>query len=133
MKYTRAEKEKLIAFLKEESDNRIRRLEGECLQLAKDSETKILRRLNNVSATLWNVQLKDVLMIERHHKPSIKHLISDIKSLQQELSFLSYNSAGDSSMAAAASAGRPLRSVSDSKVNKPSRTQSKQRTASSHH
>lgn len=136
--YTNEEKARLISFLKEDCNNRIRQLEEECQALAEETESKILRRLNNVSATLWNVKVKDVLMIERHHKPSIKHLIADIRAAKQELSFLS---SGDPTQNSSNNLGiernlrlskERLRSVSDSRVNKTTHS-SRPRTASSHH
>ncbi|CAK7892604.1 hypothetical protein CAAN1_08S05182 [[Candida] anglica] len=128
--YTKEEKEKLIEYFKKDSENRIRRLEEQYATIAQESETRILRRLNNVSATLWNVKLKDVLAIERHHKPTIKHLLADIRALHQESSFISYN---DSSSADhTRNSVRPLRSVSlrdpHSRVSKPP----SKRTTSSH-
>lgn len=125
--YTQEEKARLIEYFKADSEDRIRRLEDDCAAMALVAEAKILKRLNTVSATLWNVKVKDVLMIERHRKPSMKHLIHDIKALHAAAAVLGGHASGGRSDAR--SLRLPQRSVSDSRVGKPPQ---RPRTTSSH-
>ncbi|KAL7664673.1 Borealin N-terminal domain-containing protein [[Candida] zeylanoides] len=124
--YTQEEKARLIEYFKADSEDRIRRLEDDCAAMASDAEAKILKRLNTVSATLWNVKVKDVLMIERHQKPSMKHLIHDIKALHAAAASGGHAGGGRPDTR---SSRLPQRSVSDSRVGKPPQ---RPRTTSSH-
>lgn len=83
MPYTKVEKEKLIQHIKKHADKRLENLNSESDRIAEVCENKVLRRLNSVSVTLWNIRLKDVLEVERHHKPTIKGLLKDIRLLQE--------------------------------------------------
>jgi hypothetical protein len=124
--YTQEEKARLIEYFKADSEDRIRRLEDDCAAMALDAEAKILKRLNTVSATLWNVKVKDVLMIERHQKPSMKHLIHDIKALHAAAALGGHAGGGRPDTR---SLRLPQRSVSDTRVGKPPQ---RPRTTSSH-
>lgn len=124
--YTQEEKARLIEYFRADSEDRIRRLEDDCAAMALVAEAKILKRLNTVSATLWNVKVKDVLMIERHQKPSMKHLIHDIKALHTAAALGGHAGSGRPD---ARSLRLPQRSVSDSRVGKPPQ---RPRTTSSH-
>ncbi|CUM65123.1 uncharacterized protein PRCAT00002750001 [Priceomyces carsonii] len=97
MAYTRAEKEKIIRHFKSEHEKRLQRIRKMVDDKARIYEHRVLRRLNTVSVTLWNVRLKEVLEVERHHKPTIKSLLNDIKALRDDSPFnrglsASYNS-----------------------------------------
>lgn len=113
MAYTKAEKEKLIRHLKLQGEKRIQALHAESERIAETCENKVLRRINAASVTLWNIRLKDVLEVERHHKPTIKGLLKDIQSLQANSSNYSNNGSNRSSSI------RSSRGTSKSKVTKP--------------
>mmetsp|Transcript_4594 Transcript_4594/g.5503 ORF Transcript_4594/g.5503 Transcript_4594/m.5503 type:complete len:117 (-) Transcript_4594:4482-4832(-) len=83
MPYTKAEKEKLIQHIKSHAEKRLQAMVNESDKIAEICENKVLRRLNSVSVTLWNIRLKDVLEVERHHKPTIKGLLKDVRQLQE--------------------------------------------------
>lgn len=86
MPYTKAEKEKLIQHIKNHTEKRLQVMNSESDRIAEICENKVLRRLNSVSVTLWNIRLKDVLEVERHHKPTIKGLLKDVRQLQENSS-----------------------------------------------
>lgn len=83
MPYTKAEKEVLIKYIRDKFDKKVRTLNEESERIAQVCENKVLRRLNSVSVTLYNIKLKDVLEIERQHKPTIKNLLKDIQQLRE--------------------------------------------------
>ncbi|RLV95626.1 hypothetical protein JA1_000864 [Spathaspora sp. JA1] len=45
---------------------------------------KLLRRINGISVTLWDVKIKDVLQLERHQKLVVKTLLRDIQDMKKE-------------------------------------------------
>lgn len=79
MPYTRKEKEELIQFIKNKTDEKIADLEVKKQSIEEKSQKKLLRRLNSVSATLWKVKLRDVLELERRQKITLRNLLQDIK------------------------------------------------------
>lgn len=112
MPYTKAEKAKLIQHIKNHADKRLQTLNSESDRIAEVCENKVLRRLNSVSVTLWNIKLKDVLEIERHHKPTMKGLLKDIRLLQE-------NSISNSNSSANISYSIRNRTTSNGKISKP--------------
>jgi hypothetical protein len=112
MPYTKAEKAKLIQYIKNHADKRLQTLNSESDRIAEVCENKVLRRLNSVSVTLWNIKLKDVLEIERHHKPTIKGLLKDIRLLQE-------NSTSNSNSSTNISYNIRNRTTSNGKISKP--------------
>lgn len=58
-------------------------LQKQLEKCARNCESKVLRRLNGVSVTLRNVKVKDALEVERHHRPHIRTLLSDIDKLHK--------------------------------------------------
>ena len=79
MPYTKKEKEELIQFIKDKTEEKIADLEDKKQSIEETSQKKLLRRLNSVSATLWDVKLKDVLELERRQKLTLRNLLQDIK------------------------------------------------------
>lgn len=98
MAYTKAEKERLIKHVKKHTDDRVKELVAEKDRISRECERKVLRRLNTVSVTLWNIKLKNVLELERQYKPTVKRILKDIRKLQ------------DSFDPDAAHSGQPLKS-----------------------
>lgn len=84
MAYTKQEKERIIRQFKHESEKHLRHLKETSERMAVSVEQQVQRHLNKVSVTLWNVKIKDVLEIERHHKPTISRLLRDIRDLHDE-------------------------------------------------
>lgn len=84
MVYTKQEKERLIRHFKEENETKIEHLKAMSRKNIATYENKVLRRLNTVSVTLWNVKIKDVLNVERQHQPSIRRLLQDIREMHME-------------------------------------------------
>ena len=114
MPYTKAEKEKLIQHIKNHAEKRLQAMTSESDRIAEICENKVLRRLNSVSVTLWNIRLKDVLEVERHHKPTIKGLIKDVRQLQENSLSNSNNSTNISY-----SIRNANRTTSNGKISKP--------------
>lgn len=92
--YTSEEKERIIRHFKKESQANLDQIKQKVDQLSQDAEQKILRRLNTVTARLWKVRIKDVLLIERQHKPDVKNLLFEIKALEEKSSFRDSRSSG---------------------------------------
>ena len=46
-------------------------------KLADQTSQKVLRRLNGVSVTLWDIKLKDIFQVERSKKLVAKNLVRD--------------------------------------------------------
>ena len=78
--YTKEEKKRLVELLRARTERRIAALQSKYEALAQELEGKITRRLNNVSAALWNVKMKDILAVERQQKPSIRLLLADLNN-----------------------------------------------------
>lgn len=114
MAYTKTEKETLIKYIRNHTDKRLQALNDESARIAETCENKVLRRLNSVSVTLWNIRLKDALEVERDHKPTIKNLLNDIKQLQENSS-----SSSNSSKNIPYSIRNTRQSTSTGKVTKP--------------
>lgn len=83
IRLSREDKRKIIEML--EKKRRLGRtiLSRESDKMSLQCEQKMIRRLNNVSAALWGIKLKDALDVERRHKPSIKSLLHDVKKLNE--------------------------------------------------
>lgn len=84
MTYTKEEKERIIRQFKLESENNLHNLKETSERMANSAELQVQRQLNKVSVTLWNVKIKDVLQIERHHKPTVRSLLRDVKDLHED-------------------------------------------------
>lgn len=82
MALTRAQKERLIRQFKAATDERLMALTRDTNTICNSCENRINRKLNTVSVTLWNSKIKDILQVERDHKPSTKSLLTDIQRLQ---------------------------------------------------
>ena len=72
MNYTKKQKEAILNHL---------RLER--AKVAKRNE--ILRRLNGVSVTLWDIKLKDIFQVERSKKLVAKNLVRDVQDMRRKL------------------------------------------------
>ncbi|ODV80707.1 uncharacterized protein CANTADRAFT_41615, partial [Suhomyces tanzawaensis NRRL Y-17324] len=83
MTYTAAEKAKIIEQFQEECRQNLQQIRHESDKISRGAEQKVLRRLNGVSVTLWNVKIRDVLRIERNKKPSIKSLLQDVRAMKE--------------------------------------------------
>lgn len=84
MTYTKQEKERIIRQFKIESEKNLHNLRETSERMANSAELQVQRQLNKVSVTLWNVKIKDVLQIERHHKPTVRSLLRDVKDLHED-------------------------------------------------
>ncbi|CAN3352988.1 hypothetical protein DICA3_A03070 [Diutina catenulata] len=80
---TRDQKKRLIANFKQAHAKRLLMLSQHHRKQALQVERNVLRKLNSVSVTLWNVKIKDVLAVERQKTPDVKRLIADINSVRQ--------------------------------------------------
>lgn len=85
--YTKKQKQILIDRFKEQTAKHVLQMHQRSDELVGMAEQQVLRRLNSVSATLWNVKIKDVLQIERHHKPTVRNLLRDIKAMEDKSLF----------------------------------------------
>ncbi|KAK6203145.1 uncharacterized protein RJT21DRAFT_25102 [Scheffersomyces amazonensis] len=83
MGLSKQNKEKLIRHLRSEMQAAEVELEKKTEQRAAEVEQKVRRRLNTVSVTLWNVKIKDILNVERHHRTSVKELLYDVDKLRR--------------------------------------------------
>ena len=85
MGYTKQEKQALINHLKLER-SRVAKQNEEALQKAtQQTYLKVVRRLNQVSVSLRQVTLKDVLQVERRKRLEARRLIKDIQELNKNL------------------------------------------------
>lgn len=83
MAITKAQKQRLIRQFKSLSDERLESLVRESNTICNSCENKINRRVNKVSVTLWDVKLKHILEVERHHKPTMKGLLKDVEEVKR--------------------------------------------------
>lgn len=106
MALTKSEKERIIRHLQDECQKVEQQLREQASKRATVAEQKVLRRLNSVSVTLWNVKIKDSLLVERKRKTTVKNLLADITRIKQQESVNALrisSSAGSRSVSASAS------------------------------
>lgn len=82
MVFTKEQKKKLIIEFKKRQKEKIEKFKENVELCSMRCEKNILRRLNKVSVTLWNIRIKDVLELERYKKPIIRSLFKDIQELK---------------------------------------------------
>ncbi|KAG7661359.1 uncharacterized protein J8A68_005151 [[Candida] subhashii] len=80
--YTKKDKELLIRHLRNQQQQILKQMDDKMNKRALQTQQKILRRLNGVSVTLWNVKIKDSFNVERNHKLTTKNLIKDIQQMK---------------------------------------------------
>ncbi|EGW33079.1 uncharacterized protein SPAPADRAFT_137055 [Spathaspora passalidarum NRRL Y-27907] len=84
MGYTKKEKELLIRHLQAQMQKVDREMEDKIHKQANATRQKLLRRLNGISVTLWDVKIKDVLQLERKKRLVAKTLLRDIQDMKRE-------------------------------------------------
>lgn len=83
MAYTRAQKEKLIRQFKSMTDEKLNTLTKDTNTICNACENRINRKLNTVSVTLWHTKIRDILEVERDHRPTTKSLLGDITRMKE--------------------------------------------------
>lgn len=82
-KYTKREKEELIARYKSHLKHRTALLESQRQKLPLELEAKLKRRLDRVLRKLWDVKMKDVITLEREQKVQMLTLFKDLAEIQK--------------------------------------------------
>lgn len=85
MGYTRKQKEVILHHMKSERNRIARRNEEQKTKLADQTYLRVMRRLNGVSVTLWDVKLKDIFQVERSQKLVAKTLVKDVQDMKRKL------------------------------------------------
>ncbi|KAL6452234.1 hypothetical protein SBY92_001491 [Candida maltosa Xu316] len=85
MGYTRKQKEAILNHLKSERDKVAKRNDELKRKSVDQTYQKVMRRLNSVSVTLWDVKLKDIFQLERTQKLVAKNLIKDIQDMKRKM------------------------------------------------
>ncbi|EER34633.1 conserved hypothetical protein [Candida tropicalis MYA-3404] len=85
MAYTRKQKEAILHHLKSERNKIAKRNEEQRKKLADQTYQRVMRRLNGVSVTLWDVKLKDVFQVERSQRLVAKTLVKDVQDMKRKL------------------------------------------------
>ncbi|RCK55196.1 hypothetical protein Cantr_04113 [Candida viswanathii] len=85
MAYTRKQKEAILHHLRTERNKIAKRNEELKKKLAGQTYQRVMRRLNGVSVTLWDVKLKDIFQVERSQKLVAKTLLKDVQDMKRKL------------------------------------------------
>ncbi|RCK66666.1 hypothetical protein Cantr_02971 [Candida viswanathii] len=85
MAYTRKQKEAILHHLRTERNKIAKRNEELKKKLADQTYQRVMRRLNGVSVTLWDVKLKDIFQVERSQKLVAKTLLKDVQDMKRKL------------------------------------------------
>lgn len=85
MNYTKKQKEAILNYLRLERAKVAKRNEMAKKKLADQTFQKVLRRLNGVSVTLWDIKLKDIFQVERSKKLVAKNLVRDVQDMRRKL------------------------------------------------
>lgn len=85
MNYTKKQKEAILNHLRLERAKVAKRNEISKKKLADQTSQKVIRRLNGVSVTLWDIKLKDIFQVERSKKLVAKNLVRDVQDMRRKL------------------------------------------------